>query len=417
MRASRATAVIAAIRKTVQDTVQQDTVQDGVGPHKAAGPHRRSGLRLAALTTAMMAIGLSALSVPAWAESGKPMFLDSLKHLTLATSTIPQNGDQNPYAVFVAPVSAGKIKKDDVLVDNFNDDKNLQGLGTTIVSYRPSTGEMTTFADIPRKLSQCPGGVGLTTAMAMLKSGWVIVGSFPSTDGTTATKGQGCLIVLNSQGKVAKTITSDKINGPWGNMAVIDHGDKATLFVSNAGFGIGAPTDNSPVIKRATVLRLSLNIPAGKPPVVTNETVVADGFGEQADKSVFVIGPTGLALGKNGVLYVSDAIGNRIVSIPDAATRTDSAGTGKRLTEGNLLKRPLALVTAPNGHLLVTNGLNGQVVEIDPATGKQLGAKWIDEDKAQQPPGSGDLFGLTIAPDGKGFYYVQDDVNAIVLAH
>jgi hypothetical protein len=42
---------------------------------------------------------------------------------------VPVNGDQNPYAVVVAPVSAGKIHKNDVLVDNFNGDKNLQGLG------------------------------------------------------------------------------------------------------------------------------------------------------------------------------------------------------------------------------------------------------------------------------------------------
>ena len=71
---------------------------------------------------------------------------------------------------------------------------------------------------------------------------------------------------------------------------------------------------------------------------------------------------------------------------------------------------------APNGHLLVVNGLNGQVVEIDPAAGKQEGAKWIDADEAQTPPGSGDLFGITMMPDGEGFYYVEDDVNALMQA-
>ena len=50
---------------------------------------------------------------------------------------MPDNGDQNPYAIVVAPVSAGKIQKDDVLVDNFNNLSNLQGLGTTIVDYQP----------------------------------------------------------------------------------------------------------------------------------------------------------------------------------------------------------------------------------------------------------------------------------------
>ena len=99
---------------------------------------------------------------------------------------MPENGDQNPYAIVVAPVSAGDIQKDDVLITNFNNDGNLQGLGTTIVAFNPTTKKLTTFASLPRNLAGCPGGIGLTTAMTMLKSGWVIVGSAPSADGTTA---------------------------------------------------------------------------------------------------------------------------------------------------------------------------------------------------------------------------------------
>src|SRR5579859_4927519 len=101
--------------------------------------------------------------------------LETIKRHSLVTSTVPANGDQNPYAVVVAPVSAGKIQAGDVLIDNFNDRNNLQGLGSTIVIWRPTTKQLSLFAAIPRNLPQCPGGVGLTTAMTMLKSGWVIV--------------------------------------------------------------------------------------------------------------------------------------------------------------------------------------------------------------------------------------------------
>lgn len=358
-----------------------------------------------------------ALGAATAARAGRVGFLEDLHRDTTLTSTVPANGDENPYAIFVAPVSAGKLRQGDVLVDNFNDKNNLQGLGTTIIAYRPSTRSLTLFASIPRHLPQCPGGVGLTTAMAMLKTGWVIVGSLPSNDGTTATKGQGCLIVLDAQGNVAGTLASPNINGPWGNMAVIDNGTTATLFVSNTGFGVGAPEDESPVVKQATVLRLDLSVPPGKPPVVARQTVIASGFSEQADKGVFIIGPTGLALGQHSELYVSDAIGNRIAAIPDAVTRTDSAGTGRDVTKDGLLQRPLAMVTVPNGHLLVTNGLNGQVVEIDPSTGQQLYAQWVDANKAQSPPGSGDLFGIALTRAGDGFYYVEDEVNTLVLAH
>jgi hypothetical protein len=360
-----------------------------------------------------LALGLPLLAFAA--NAAEPGFLETIKRHTLLTQTVPENGDQNPYAVVVAPVSAGKVQKDDVLITNFNNSGNLQGLGTTIVYYNPTTKALSLFASIPRHLPACPGGIGLTTAMTMLQSGWVIVGSLPSQDGTTATKGNGCLLVLDPQGNVAGTLAGPNINGPWGNMAVIDRGGTATLFVSNTGFGVEAPGQS--VVNKATVLRIELTIPTGKPPQMTGQTVIADGLGQQADKDVFIVGPTGLQLGSNGSLYVSDAIGNRIVAIDNAATRTTSAGTGREVTKAGFLKRPLALATAPNGHLLAVNGLNGQVVEIDPADGHQLYAQWIDPNKAQSPPGAGDLFGIAMTSDGKGFYYVEDEINSLVLAH
>jgi hypothetical protein len=350
-------------------------------------------------------------------------FLESVhKHITL-TTTVPDNGDQNPYALVVAPASAGKIQAGDVLVDNFNDLSNLQGLGTTIVDINPATKQATLFAKLPRQLPQCPGGVGLTTAMAMLKSGWVIVGSTPSNDGTTRTKGNGCLLVLDANGQLVDTWAGPDINGPWGNMAVADNGTTATLFVSMAGFDVPGPQVRDPetgypvTIAKATVLRIDLAIPPGKPPAIRSKTVVADGFGQRADRDVFLIGPTGLALAPDNTLYASDALGNRVVAIPDALTRTTSAGTGREVTKGGLLLRPLALIMLPNGHLLACNARNGQVVELDPATGKQLYAQWIDTNQAQSPPGNGDLFGIALKPDGKGFYYVEDDMNTVMEAH
>ncbi len=95
-------------------------------------------------------------------------------------------------------------------------------------------------------MPQCPGGVGLTTAMTMLKSGWVIVGSTPSNDGTTRTKGNGCLLVLDANGQLVETWAGPDINGPWGNMAVADNGTTATLFVSMAGFDVPGPQVRDP---------------------------------------------------------------------------------------------------------------------------------------------------------------------------
>ena len=383
-------------------------------------PVRTHIIRKASLTGAL---AVTALMV--WGQTGQADpagFLETVKRHVTLTSTVAGNGDQNPYALVVVPQTMGVLEKDNVLVDNFNNSSNLQGLGTTIMQVNPVTKAAKLFAALPRQLPQCPGGVGLTTAMTILKSGWVIVGSTPSQDGTTRTKGDGCLMVLDATGKLADVWTGPDINGPWGNMAVRDNGSTATIFVSMAGFDVPGPQVRDPqtgypvTIAKATILRLNLSIPAGGKPVIQSRTVVANGFGQRADRDVFLIGPTGLVLAPNGTLYASDALGNRVVGIPDALTRATSAGTGQEITRNGLLVRPLALVMAPNGHLLAVNGRNGQVVEIDPVAGKQLYAQWIDTNQAQSPPGNGDLFGLAIKPDGRGFYYVEDDVNTIVEA-
>ncbi len=370
------------------------------------------------LRGAVCAGALAAALVPcAVALAAQPgSFLDGIHRQTTLTTTVPDNGDQNPYAIVVAPVSAGAVQKDDVLITNFNNEGNLQGLGTTIVAFNPTTKKLTTFASVPRNLAGCPGGVGLTTAMTMLKSGWVIVGSAPSSDGTTGTKGPGCLIVLDANGKVASVIANDAINMPWGNMATLDEGDSATLFVSNTGFGVGSPDGDPRVVNQQTIVRLKLAIKDGQPPQVVSQTVVGSGFGAQPSKDAFIVGPTGLALGPDGTLYVSDATGNRINAIWDAVTRDHTAGVGRTMTKDGLLQTPLALATAPNGHLLATNAKNGQVVEIDPVSGEQIKARWIDPNKAQKPPGSGDLFGIAITPAGDGFYFVEDENNTLVIA-
>jgi DNA-binding beta-propeller fold protein YncE len=194
------------------------------------------------------------------------------------------------------------------------------------------------------------------------------------------------------------------------------------LFVSMAGFGLPAPNVIDPktgfpvIMHKATVLRLELQIPQGKPPALVSQTVVAEGFSARADLDNFLLGPTGLALGPDHTLYVTDGLDNLIAAIPDALARATSAGTGNIITQGGLLSWPLAMVYLPGGHLLAVNGKDGRVVEVDPLAGKQIYSQWIDPDQAQSPPGNGDLFGIALTPDSEGFYYVQDDTNTLMRA-
>lgn len=341
-------------------------------------------------------------------------FLDGKTTVTTLGSTTPANGDINPYAIWPVTQNIGSVAVGDVLVDNFNNSSNDQGTGTTIVNVHPS-GQVSVFAQLPSTVDGCPGGVGLTTAMVQLKTGWVIVGSLPSTDGTIDTVGRGCLLIISPTGKLAGTISGSYLDGPW-DEAVQDNGTTATLFVTNTLYGISASSSDTVDVHQGDVVRLSLSQTTTSPPKVTAETTIGDGFPERPDAAAFIKGPTGLALSSAGTLYVGDNLGNRIAAIPDALTRTTSDGTGTTLTKGGQLANPLGVVLAPDGDLLVANATNGKIVEITQA-GKQVGEYYADDDIGQDPPGLGDLFDVAIDHAGTGVLFVNDGTNTLELLH
>jgi hypothetical protein len=339
-------------------------------------------------------------------------FLAGKNTVTLLASTTPANGDVNPYAIWPVTQTVGSVTAGDILVDNFNNKSNNQGTGTTIVDMHPNN-QVSVFATLPSTLAGCPGGVGLTTAMVQLKTGWVIVGSLPSTDGKISTAGAGCLLVLSPTGQLANTISAPYLDGPW-DATVRDNGNTATLFVTNTLVGLSKTATAQ--ANQGTVVRLSLASTTTDPPKVTSETLIGAGFPEKADAAAFVKGPTGLALDQAGTLYVADNVGNRIAAIPQALTRTDSAGTGTTLTQGEQLANPLGLVLAPNGNLLAANATNGKIVEITPS-GKQIGEYYAIQDVGQDPPGNGDLFDLAINQASTGVLFVKDDTNTLAVVH
>ncbi len=338
-------------------------------------------------------------------------FLGSLSTVSLpGSSTVPANGDINPYGVALVPRSIGRLVKGDILVSNFNAKSNLQGTGTTIVQLTP-TGVLHLFATItPAAVAgRCPGGVGLSTALVALRSGWVIVGSLPTKDGTAATASAGCLIVLNANGHVVEAFDGGPINGPW-DMTALDGGSIARLFVTNVLNG--TVKGKGKVVHGGTVVRLVLKTTGVKVPLLLSETVIGSDFGERTDPAALVVGPTGLGLGANGTLYVADTLGSRIAAIGSAASRTSSAGVGSTVTAGHALNSPLGLTIAPNGDILTLNGGDGNIVETTPG-GVQVATKTLDGTSG----GGGLLFGLAIRPGGTGVWFVDDGTNTLALLH
>ena len=332
---------------------------------------------------------------------------------TFSDSTVPPNGNVNPYGVGFVPhgfPGGVPLRPGDIIVSNFNNSGNLQGTGTTIVRVNNGTQ--------PTVFFQGETGLGLTTALAVLQGGIVLVGNLPSTDGSGAciaesgpnqNVGQGSLLVIDKNGNLVNQLTDSRLlNGPW-DLAVRDDGRRAEVFVSNALSG--------------TVTRLDLRIVGDGDGdkkdgvIVERETQIASGYLHRCDLAAFVVGPTGLALDKErDILYVSSTGDNAIFAIRDASHRTSDAGMGDVVvTDQTRLHGPLGLALARNGDLI---SAQGDAVNPDPKQPSEIveftaGGQFVSQFSVDSAPGS--AFGLALRPREDGFVFATvDDTTAVL---
>ncbi len=334
----------------------------------------------------------------AQATDGDAAFLPKL----VVSSTIPPNGDLNPYGVAFVPEGfpRGALRPGDVLVSNFNNTNNLQGTGTTIIQFTPTgtiapgvpagqPGNATTF--FQSKLS------GLTTALDVLRAGFVVVGNVPTQDGTVATISQGSLQVVDRNGHFVQTLNDAKfLDSPW-DLTINDAGAFAQIFVSNVLSG--------------TVSRLDVAV-TGKGLIVQNKTQIAIGYGTAPNAAALVLGPTGLAYDPvTDTLYVASTDDNTIFAVLHAGRAKAPVVKGNVVFADPHLRGPLALVFAPNGHLLTANGdaVNGDPThpsEIVEFTKTGTFVREFNVDASQ-----GGAFGIATVLFGFGFNFAAvDDV-------
>ncbi len=292
-----------------------------------------------------LALAALALAATAQAQAGNILPLTGTPS---SASTVPANGDVNPYGVAFVPQGFPAVKggpaPGDVLVSNFNDQQNLQGTGTTIVRVPASGTPSVFFAGHPQ--------MGLTTALAVLKAGFVLVGNFPAPDGTTKTAQLGSLIILNPSGRIVETFGVPMIAGPW-DMTVYENGDSAAAYVTNAING--------------TLFRLDFALNQGPLGIdLVGETQIAAGYTHKPDSVTFIDAPTGVAYSPvQDVLYVASTADNAVYAIDHAGDRTTPVNKGRLVYKDSThLHGALGLVLAPNGHLLVTNN---DSINSDPA--------------------------------------------------
>lgn len=322
----------------------------------------------------------------------------------VTSSTVPTNGDLNPYGIVFVPAgfpSYGTIAAGDLLVSNFNNAQsagNLQGKGTTIVKIVPHDNPVTFF--------QGPARLGLSTALGVLKAGFVLVGSVPTKDGTSATVQPGSLLVINRSGsQIAEwTPAMAKINGPW-DLTIFDEGNHAKVFVSNVLDG--------------TVTRLDVSIDDGGVHL-NRATKVASGYAFRGDPAALVLGPTGLAYDpQRDVLYVASTADNAIFAVYGAGNSQHDGSKGVVIYADNAhLRGPLGMTLGPNGHLFVANGdaVNAdpkrpsEIVEFTPQ-GRFVAQFSID-------PAPAGAFGIAFGQPGRDFVRfaaVDDNTNSVTV--
>jgi DNA-binding beta-propeller fold protein YncE len=320
---------------------------------------------------------------------------DAFIPLIINSSTIPSNGDLNPYGVAFVPErfpGGGTIAAGDVLVSNFNNSTNVQGTGTTIVQLTPRGTLAPPGTAIAFFTSSLPG---LSTALGVLRDGFVIVGNVPTTNGTTI--GQGALQVIDRRGHLVQTLRDAQfLDGPW-DLALDDHGEDAHIFVSN--------------VLNGTVSRLDVDVGA-KGVTVLKKTAIATGYTHRPDPAALILGPTGLAFDRDtGSLYVASTADNAIFVVPHAGTRTGAVTRGAVVFADPHLRGPLGLRFAPNGNLLAANGdaINMDALHPSEIVEFTTSGQFVREYNVDSSVGG--AFGLDTLREGPFNYAVIDDVT------
>ena len=355
--------------------------------------------RLAETAAFCCTLGAGMLAISTLAMGQTPQSLFPLPPPVV--STVPSNGDVNPYGVAFVPrrvYSDGVLQPEDILVSNFNNSQNLQGTGTTIVRVA-AHGNVSTFY-------QGKPGIGLTAALGVTQHGMVLVGSLPTTDGTMNTVQAGTLIILDRNGNLIATLASPSlINGPWG-MAIEDFGGAAYVFVSN--------------VLNGTITRLNLQFSAdGESVSIVSAVTIASGFNHRLDPAALVLGPSGLFLdAERDILYVASSADNAVYAISGASRLSEATqGTGSVVYQDTThLHGPIDLAMTPTGNLIVANSDGSNVNPNQPSELVEFTTSGQFVAEYSVDPNNGGAFGLaltTFSEQAVRFAAVDDNANTL----
>lgn len=355
------------------------------GVHLLRHNHVLLGFALAASTIGSAAAAVRPASDASAASSWTGGVTGSLHSIATIGSTVdPLNGDENPYGLTIAPAAGGFIKAGDLVVCNFNDSFNIQGLGTTIELLSPAVGAK------PQRLIADPRLTGCAAIAMGGAAPWVA--ALDANDNP----------IVSGAGKLVTPINTFGWTGPWGQAFVSGPKSPPAFYESNANDG--------------SIVRINLG---------TNFTfdTIATGFPVNHGVPGSILAPSGLTYDAvRDILYVVDGDVNALTAIHNPATipaggivinggniTGPDAGRLKIVYRGAPLNAPISAALLFNGDVVVGNTGNNELIELSP-DGKVVGSHLLDTG------GPGALFGIVASGNSTAttrIYFNDDNDNTV----
>ena len=314
---------------------------------------------------------------------------------TIGSTVDPDNGDQNPYGLDIAPISAGKFQAGDLAVCNFNNSANVQGTGTSIVALHPHPGAK------PRHITDNDSLKGCA-ALALSPGDNPWAAAFAANDNP----------ILDPSGLLLTRLAG----GPW-------HGPFGQTFSPHAGpFGAAAFYESN--ASDGSIVRIN----------ITNTgftfDVIATGFAVNHGVPGSILGPSGLQYdNRHDRLYIVDGADNTLVAlrhvstIPAGGVHVSGASfsgpfahRARLIFSGPPLNGPISSALLPDGHLVLGNTLDptgkNLMVEISPR-GHVLDIRNVDTGPAAA------IFGMVAAgrAGDTRLYFNDDNDNTVKVLH
>ncbi|MCW3100545.1 MAG: SMP-30/Gluconolaconase/LRE-like region [Chthonomonadaceae bacterium] len=323
-----------------------------------------------------------------------------LQHIATLSSTVdPQNRDQNPYALEIAPTFAGDgnpahVQPGDIVVSNFSNAAGTNGAGTTVEAIR--NGQPVRVFQESGATTAAGGSVSSSgpVAIAFAPNGTLWIANY----GVTGVDGN--VQIVSPAGIVDQTLNDPRVVAGWGQAYNGGFGGKLAFFTTNVSTGV--------------VSRINITTDIYGQTSFTIDPLTGD-LGHRGTSASTVVGPQGLVHTADDTLYVANGANSSLIAIPNSSTSGLTAG--KTVFQGKPINQPVGLTVNPiNGDLIIANQADNNLVEITTA-GAVVGTKTVDSTVVNPTAGTGAaLFGLVATKDSAGnlsVYFTNDNDNTV----